>query len=331
MISFMPCKIPGSTRRHLSLGILLASSLSLLCPTASADPRGMLRALEPSVVHIFATVGVRKQSGTGIVVSRDGYIVTNFHVVRPYGNTASSYSVWLSGGAPDKRYPAKLVYSYPKLDLAVLKVEAEKLKPARLAGGKDTAVEKGATVFAIGFPGVIQRFGGRVDATVTSGIVSRHIEGSWSPDGPKLRIIQHTAPINPGNSGGPIVNGCGQVVGVNTQREVAYIILPTGIPLMTDNIQGIFYASHVSEMIEKLGNEKINLNIDRRNCRILFGFYTKNYWTYIFLLLLAAILLSLVLYSMMGQRRNRVLVVLLQAGRGTRRGIRGIGRIFRRR
>lgn len=330
MIIHAPRKFCRSTRRYLGPGLLLAAAISLLCSTATADPRRMLRELEPSVVHIFATVGVRKQSGTGIIISPGGHIVTNHHVVRPYGNTASKYSVWLSGSAPDKRYPAKLVRAYPKLDLAVLKIEAGKLKPARLSGGKDASVEKGATVFAIGFPGALQRFGGRVEATVTSGIISRHIDGSWTPDGPKLQIIQHTAPTNPGNSGGPIVNGCGQVVGVNTQREVAYLILPSGIPLMTDSIQGIFYASDIAELIKKIEKEKINLNIDHRKCRILFGYYTKNFWTYIFLLFVLVILLISVFLTRTGLRRSRVLVVLLRAGRGTRQGIRGIGRIFRR-
>ena len=325
-----PCDVRQWARRLMS-GLLVAVSVTAFSSSVVADPRKMLRELEPGVVHILATFGPRKQSGTGIIVSRTGHIVTNFHVVNQYGTSAGRYSVWLSGRGSDKRYPAKLVRSFPKLDLAVLKIDAGSLKPVSLSGTREARPEKGATVFAIGFPGTTQRFGGKIEATVTSGIISRHIDGSWTPDGPKLLILQHTAPTNPGNSGGPIVNGCGQVVGINTQREIAYLILPSGIPLMTDNIQGIFYASHISALIDALKNDKILQNIDRARCRIFFGFYTKHYLELWFFLVFIVLVLSILAASLIGLKRDRAFVVLLRAGRGTGRGIRSFRKLFRRR
>lgn len=321
---------PNSRRlavKFLALGILASAVPAVVAPSA-ADPRRMLRKLEPSVVHIFSTVGVRTQSGTGIVVSRNGHIVTNFHVISQHGRSDGRHTIWLSGRDSDKRHPAKLVKAFPKLDLAVLKTDARMQSPAALSGSEAARPEKGSTIFAIGFPGATKRFGGEMEATVTSGIVSRHIHGSWSPDGPKLWILQHSAPTNPGNSGGPVVNGCGQVVGINTRREVAYIILPNGVALVTDNIQGIFYASHISTLITALDKEGIDLNIDSRKCEIFFGFYTKNYtelWIFTVFAILAIILL---MYSLARRNRGRVRIVLLRAGRRTGQGI---GRIFRRR
>jgi len=144
--------------------------------------------------HSFRQEG----SGTGFVVDKNGYIITNYHVV----DHADRVKVKLHGD--DKEYRARIVGSDVETDIAVLKIDAKKtLTPVQM--GNSDSVEVGDWAIAIGSP-----FG--LEATVTAGIVSateRDVK-SFQHD------IQTDAAINPGNSGGPLVNIRGEVIGVNT-------------------------------------------------------------------------------------------------------------------
>ncbi len=137
--------------------------------------------------------------GSGVIVSQDGYILTNYHVV----DRADQVTVHLSDG---RQLTAKIVGTDRPTDLAVLKVEAGDLHPARL--GDSAQMQVGDWVLAIGSP-----FG--LDQTVTAGIVS-------ATGRARLGItdyedfLQTDAAINPGNSGGPLVNLRGEVIGINT-------------------------------------------------------------------------------------------------------------------
>lgn len=153
--------------------------------------------------------------GTGVIVSSDGYVVTNNHVIRG----ADEVTVTLSD---DRALKAKVVGADPKTDLAVLKVEAKDLVVA--AFGDSDSTEVGEWVLAIGSP-----FG--LDQTVTAGIISAK--------GRKMKIaeyedfLQTDAAINPGNSGGPLVNLQGQVIGINTaiaSRTGGYMGVGFAIP-----------------------------------------------------------------------------------------------------
>jgi serine protease Do len=143
----------------------------------------------------------REQSstGTGFVIREDGYLLTNNHVV----TDADEVSVTLSDG---REYEAEIIGTDAETDLAVLRIEASDLTPARF--GRSDAIEVGEWVVAIGSP-----FG--LDQTVTAGIVS-----ATGRSGVGLAMyenfIQTDAAINPGNSGGPLLNLRGEVVGVNT-------------------------------------------------------------------------------------------------------------------
>ncbi|MBI1784101.1 DegQ family serine endoprotease [Candidatus Sumerlaeota bacterium] len=137
--------------------------------------------------------------GSGFIVSEDGMILTNNHVV----DGADELTVKLNN---EKTYKAKVVGTDAKTDLAVLKIDAKDLTPVRL--GDSDAIEVGELVVALGSP-----FG--LDKTVTTGIVSakgRSAVGIADYED----FIQTDAAINPGNSGGPLVNLDGQVVGINT-------------------------------------------------------------------------------------------------------------------
>jgi serine protease Do len=137
--------------------------------------------------------------GSGFVISRDGYILTNNHVVEE----ADQIKVKLSNG---HEYKGKVVGRDPKTDLALLKLEgASDLRPLNLGNSEDLKV--GSWVVAVGSP-----FG--LEQTVTAGIVSA--KGRVIGSGPYDNFIQTDASINPGNSGGPLVNMKGEVVGINT-------------------------------------------------------------------------------------------------------------------
>lgn len=137
--------------------------------------------------------------GSGFIIDREGYIVTNNHVI----DEADQIKVRL---ANNKEFDAEVVGRDPKTDLALIKIAASKdLKPLKL--GDSDKLQVGTWVVAIGSP-----FG--LEQTVTAGIVSA--KGRVIGSGPYDDFIQTDASINPGNSGGPLLNMEGEVVGINT-------------------------------------------------------------------------------------------------------------------
>lgn len=138
--------------------------------------------------------------GSGVIVSNDGFLLTNNHVIE----RADELQVELSDG---RVFKAEVVGTDPRSDLAVLKIDATGLVPARL--GDSSAMEVGDWVIAIGSP-----FG--LEQTVTAGIISATNRRTGILRGGYEDFLQTDAAINPGNSGGPLVNLRGEVIGVNT-------------------------------------------------------------------------------------------------------------------
>jgi serine protease Do len=140
-----------------------------------------------------------KSLGSGVIVSPEGYILTNNHVV----DGATEVKVTLS----DKReFEAKIIGTDPKTDVAVLKINAPDLKPMTI--GDSSKVQVGDTALAIGDP-----FG--VGQTVTNGIISATGRGNLGIEDYE-DFLQTDAPINPGNSGGALINDRGELIGINT-------------------------------------------------------------------------------------------------------------------
>ena len=158
--------------------------------------------------------------GSGFIVSADGVIITNAHVVRD----AQEVNVKLT----DRReFRARVLGSDPKTDIAILKIEARNLPV--LALGRSSELKVGEWVLAIGSP-----FG--FDSTVTAGVVSA--KGRSLPDDSNVPFIQTDVAVNPGNSGGPLFNARGEVVGVNAQiysRTGGYQGLSFAIPIDVAN------------------------------------------------------------------------------------------------
>ena len=182
-------------------------------PTVSAQPARSLSTadivekLAPSVVHIAVVTRTDEGVGTGIVLDTDGHILTNRHVI----SGAVQVRVSLPGS---QVHDAKELREAVGNDLAVLKVEADGLVPAEF--GDSDAIRVGDDVIAIGHALALE--GG---PTVSKGVVSAINRSIAASDGTELTgLIQTDAAINYGNSGGPLVNMAGQVIGINTVKEV---------------------------------------------------------------------------------------------------------------
>lgn len=158
----------------------------------------------PSVVCVTADQGNGSASvGSGVVLTQSGYIVTNFHIIQ--GGVSLNVSM-LSSTA---NYDAKLVGYDEELDLAVLKIEAQGLTPARLGSSDQLSV--GDSVYAIGNPM------GYLHGTMTEGIISSPTR-TIQVDGKDMNLLQTSAALNSGNSGGALTNAYGQVVGITSAK-----------------------------------------------------------------------------------------------------------------
>ncbi|MBY4730819.1 DegQ family serine endoprotease [Cupriavidus pauculus] len=182
--------------------------------------------------------------GSGFIISQDGYVMTNAHVV------ADAETIYVT--LPDKReFKAKLIGSDKRTDVALLKIEATGLP--RLALGDSDKIRPGEWVLAIGSP-----FG--LDNSVTAGIVS----AKGRDTGDYLPFIQTDVAVNPGNSGGPLINLRGEVIGINSQiysRSGGYMGISFAIP--------IDEAMRVSEQLKASGK------VTRGRIAVAIGDVTK--------------------------------------------------------
>ena len=203
-----------SANNHSSMGITINNPESISWATGAAAKASQ------SVVTISVDGSGSSGIGSGVILSADGYILTNTHVVTLEGATTSaSIQVKFSDG---RIVAARLVGTDPTNDLAVVKVDAAGLQPATFADSSKLNV--GDAVLAIGAP-----LG--LDATVTKGIIStlnRTIdEASSAPNAAAsgatihMSVIQTDAAINPGNSGGALVDSNGDVIGINVAIATA--------------------------------------------------------------------------------------------------------------
>ena len=176
--------------------------------------------------NIFGQRVESASSGSGFVITQDGYIVTNHHVVA----SASSVKVTMYDG---KEYSAAVVGSDSDYDVAVLKVETTGLQPVTLGNSADVNV--GDTVLAIGNPL------GELTFSMSQGIVSC-CDRAINVDGTPFNMIQVDASINPGNSGGPLMNLYGEVVGIVSAKYSSYsntMVEGLGFAIPISDVQAI--------------------------------------------------------------------------------------------
>ena len=163
-------------------------------------------------------------SGSGVIISEDGYIVTNNHVIEE----ANKVKVILNTG---ETYEARVVGADERTDLAVVKIDASGLPSAVM--GKSSELRVGDTAIAIGNP-LGQEFAG----TTTQGIISG-LNRSVTIDNKQLNLIQTDAAINPGNSGGALVNAFGHLIGINTAKISSSSLEGLGFAIPIDEAKPI--------------------------------------------------------------------------------------------
>ena len=192
----------------VSIDLHTPSADAVLAQVDGTDWSGVYEKNIPSVVSISCTLPRGSSTGTGVVLSRDGYIVTNAHVVE----NAIQITVLLTD---NRSFEAVLVGADEVSDLAVLRIDARDLIPAQF--GDSSTLQVGEAVVAIGDPLGIEFRG-----TMTDGIISA-INRDMTLEGRTMTLIQTNAALNSGNSGGPLINRHGMVIGINTMKISAFV------------------------------------------------------------------------------------------------------------
>ena len=188
-----------------------------------------------SVVSISCVLPSGTSTGTGVVLTEDGYFVTNAHVVE----NATTIEILLSD---QTKLTAELIGQDAVSDLAVLYAKASGLTPAQF--GDSTSLQVGDAVVAIGDP-----LGVELRGTMTDGIISA-INRDITTNGRTMTLIQTNAALNAGNSGGPLLNCYGQVIGINTMKIGDY--------MSSAGVEGLGFAipsTTVKEIVDQLVNQ----------------------------------------------------------------------------
>lgn len=177
----------------------------------------IVKKAKPSVVGISSKFGESSVgTGTGIIMSPDGYIVTNAHVVQNLQDgkrtPAESVTVVL---ADKTEYPAEIIGADSRTDLAVVKIDGKGKRFTAAEFGDSGRLSEGELAVAIGNPLGFELYG-----SASCGIISA-LNRTITIDEYSMTLIQTDAAINPGNSGGPLLNSCGQVVGINSSKIIS--------------------------------------------------------------------------------------------------------------
>lgn len=211
--------------------------------------------VSPAVVGVSTTsvatnvfgfnMGEQEGIGSGFIFSEDGYVLTNYHVVK----NASQVKVIFSTG---QEVSAKVVNYQEDADLAVVKITDDVKMPGIVELGDSDSLQAGEQVIAIGNP-----LGKEYLGSVTTGIISAVNRGvALTKGGEKMNLIQTDTAINPGNSGGPLINSKGQVIGINTAKIEA------------SGVEGIGFAIPINDATEKLDTlvkQKVKFGIGVRD------------------------------------------------------------------
>ncbi|MCD8498444.1 MAG: trypsin-like peptidase domain-containing protein [Clostridiales bacterium] len=205
-------------------------ALSITQIVAQGKPAVVAIDTETTVATPFGRNSIIPSAGSGFIISADGYVVTNHHVI----SGAQSIQVTLDNG---DTYKASLVGSDPANDIAVLKIDGADLPSVQLGDSSD--LEVGELAVAIGNPL------GQLSGTVTAGIISA-LDRTITVDGQDMTLLQTDAAINAGNSGGALFNSFGEVIGINTAKNSGSGIEGLGFAIPIDHAEPI-----IEQLIEK--------------------------------------------------------------------------------
>ena len=211
-------------------------------PARSAtDVSALYERVSPGVVSIDVQTGQGGGTGSGFVLDREGYILTNDHVVDGAQSVRVHFADSGAGGVS-----ARVVGVDPSTDLALVKVDpaAHKLTPLEL--GSSNGLKVGQPAIAIGSPF-------RLEGTLTTGVVSALGRSIGAPNGFQIdNVVQTDAAINPGNSGGPLLDASGRVIGINAQIATA-----------TQSNSGVGFAIPIDTAKQVLSDLKAGRQVER--------------------------------------------------------------------
>ncbi|MBQ3108521.1 MAG: trypsin-like peptidase domain-containing protein [Clostridia bacterium] len=216
-----PAETPSESIQKAS-GIL-AAELSVKDVAAKCMPSIVGIDIEIQQVSSYYGDMTATGSGSGVIFTEDGYIVTNNHVI----DGATAIKVYLQDGTS---YPAKLIGADERTDLAVIKIDAENLIPATLGSSSDLSV--GDAVIAIGNPL------GELMSTVTGGWISG-LNRTIMVDDYEMSLMQTDAAVNPGNSGGGLFNSQGELIGIVNAKSMGYDVEGLGFAIPIDSALNI--------------------------------------------------------------------------------------------
>ena len=212
---------------------------------------------EKSVVRIVTETNQGFGTGTGFVIDDRGHIATNVHVIE------GGQQIKAIPPGANAMYDAEVIATSSQLDLAIVRVLGIDLPPITCSLAQLKTKQE---VWAIGYPGGADRNTLARTPTVHRGIIGRLFTGAWQRHSQNLRIIQHSASTNPGNSGGPLLDGCGRVIGVNTQASLVPIeSLSEGVTRVPHNA-GIFWSSHSEELARLARDNGIAIQVETQAC-----------------------------------------------------------------
>ena len=316
------------------IGFLLAAATL----PASADDGPDADRLQQAVVQIWTYAPATERTaailatGSGFVVSQDGYIVTNWHVVAG----AKYVSVLMPGDAEPKSgsrddivnlfmkgRQAKVVYVSSARDLAVIKTDKLSVPPLVIT---DAPLAKNMRVYAIGYPGAAEDIfkAPTADPTLTNGVIGRTYTAplTFGSEDESIPVIQHNASINKGNSGGPLVDNCGRVIGVNTWGNSDKLVHDASGDVQLEVSAGVFYASNALNLIPFLRANSVPFVLASDTCRAsaLSAFEQRGIaWA-----LIASVLLLSFALALFRRPRERVLDTVNRSASAVSRRVSGI-------
>jgi len=203
--------------------------------------------------NVFNQTVENASAGSGFIITKDGYIVTNYHVI----DSANTVKITLYSG---ETYDAKIIGGDEDYDIAVLKIEAADLRP--VVFGDSSALQVGNDIAVIGNPL------GELTFSMSEGIVSS-VDRAINVDGTPFNMIQISAAVNPGNSGGPLFNSYGEVVGIVSAKYSAY---------SSTVVEGLGFAIPINDVIAMVEDIMENGRVTNRPYfAMTAGTVTPNY------------------------------------------------------
>lgn len=249
-------------------------------------------------------------SGTAFCISKKGYFITNAHVISDFSHNAKNAQRLIAISKKENRnvkYNAELIWKNVDYDLAVLKIKSTGMSGLKFA--KELSISE--TVTAVGYPGNGDDSGDDslndldfAEASLTSGGIARILSKRLVTQ-TNVKVVQTDAALNHGNSGGPLVNQCGEVIGINESKALHAKDIKSN--LSGDIIQGINFAVHKDEAISFLEKKKVPFMIASIPCRHI-DTHVSNVidanQTKLYIYILIAFFMLIIIFSILLKKRT---------------------------